>query len=67
MNRRTPTSQWVFSFLVEGLPDSPAASSPSERVKAYRQMRLKHMVLSALYRGFESRGSRWAADEEPCV
>jgi hypothetical protein len=67
MHRHTPSSQWVFSLLIEGLPASLAASSPSERVKAYRQLRLKHMVLCALYRDFDSRGSRWTADEGHCV
>ena len=63
MKRHTPPAQWVFSLVTSGLPASLASSSPSERIKTFRQRLLKQMVVRALYEDFDSRGSRWTADE----
>lgn len=57
MRHHMPQSQWVFSLLLHGFP-APSNGSVSDRVKAYRQLRLKRMVLSALYKEFEDPARR---------
>jgi hypothetical protein len=63
MRRHTPSTLWALSLVTSGLPASLASSAPSERVKTFRQRVLKHMVLRALFRDFDSRGSHWTAGE----
>jgi hypothetical protein len=61
MTRRVRETQWMFHLLVHGF-DLPPCSRSSDRVRTFRQERLKHMVLRNLFEDYAEQEYRFKTD-----